>query len=168
MTTTGGGSNATGGGAGAPMTGGAAGTTGGTSSGGRGGTGGTGSVDAGACPNNRPANGTGCATAGEVCDYTGFACTCGPAGMTRDGGIRDGWACVRVDGGGAGGTGGGTGADASACPRVAPGNGTRCMAAGEVCPYAFENCTCAMGAGMVDRWACTFAGRDGGRRGDGG
>jgi hypothetical protein len=88
-----------------------------------------------------------------VCDYTGFACTCQAVGMTRDGGMRDGWNCVRVR------PDAGT-PDASACPRVAPGNGTNCATVGEVCPYGRETCTCEMGMGGRDRWACTFGGRD--------
>jgi hypothetical protein len=94
---------------------------------------------------------------GEVCDYPGFACTCAPNGMTRDGGTRDGWMCVRVRPDAGGGV-----VDANACPRVAPGNGTLCPTAGEVCPYARETCTCTMvmGGGMRDRWVC--------RAGDGG
>jgi hypothetical protein len=167
---TSGGGNPTGG-AGAPMTTGGAGM-GGSGNGGRGGTGGGVATDAGACPQQMPNNGNNCTSSGEVCDYTGFACTCSPAGMTRDGGMRDAWMCVRVrpDGGAAGaGMGGGTGTDAGVCPRLPPNNGGRCMASGEVCPYGFETCTCEMGAGMVDRWNCAFGGRDGGgRRGDGG
>jgi hypothetical protein len=129
---------------------------------GTGGAGGRGPIDAGACPRNQPNNGTACASMGEVCDYPGFACTCAPAGMTRDGGTRDGWMCVRVRPD-AGGMGGGA-VDASACPRVAPGNGTICPSLGEVCPYARETCTCEMpmGGGMRDRWACRLNGRDGG------
>jgi hypothetical protein len=168
---TSGGGNPTGG-AGAPMTttGGAG--MGGSGNGGRGGMGGGTAVDAGACPRLMPNNGGNCASSGEVCDYTGFACTCGPAGMTRDGGTRDGWTCVRVrpDGGAAGGgMGGGTGTDAGVCPRLAPNNGSRCTAAGEVCPYTIETCTCEMaGGGMGTRWACAFNRRDAGARGDGG
>jgi hypothetical protein len=116
---------------------------GGANAGGRGGA----PVDAGACPAMQPGQGTACPTLMEVCDYPGFACTCAPAGMTRDGGMRDGWNCVRVraDGGGV---------DASACPRVAPVNRTICPTLGEVCPYAMETCTCQMAGGGADRWAC--------------
>jgi hypothetical protein len=97
----------------------------------------------------QPANGTACPTLQEVCDYPGFACTCIVAGMTRDGGTRDGWNCVRVraDGGGADA--------ANMCPANAPGNRTICPTVGEVCPYANETCTCTMGAmGGADRWTC--------------
>src|SRR5947208_8854414 len=114
---------------------------GGANAGGRGGV----PVDSGACPGMQPAQGTACPTLMEVCDYPGFACTCAPAGMTRDGGMRDGWNCVRVraDGGGV---------DASACPRVAPVNRTVCPTLGEVCDYAMETCTCQMAGGGADRW----------------
>jgi hypothetical protein len=146
-----------------------------TGTGGPGGAGGVGTgggrpADAGACPRQMPNNGGNCAPAGDVCDYTGFACTCAPVGMTRDGGTRDGWMCVRVRPD-AGAPGGGNGADASACPRNAPANASRCTAVGEVCPYAIETCTCEMaGGGMGDRWACaiTIIRRDAGARGDGG
>jgi hypothetical protein len=74
----------------------------------------------------------------------------------RDGGMRDAWNCVRVrpDGGGA---------DASTCPQNRPGNGSMCPTVGEVCPYAFQTCTCEMGAGgNGDRWACVFNAGDSG------
>jgi hypothetical protein len=152
MTTTagsGGGTTSTG------MTTGAGGSTG-TGGAGTGGAGGA-RVDAGACPRTQPNQGAACTSMGEVCDYTGFACTCEAVGMTRDGGMRDGWNCVRVR------ADAGT-VDASTCPRVAPANGTICTSVGEVCPYGRETCTCqmGMGGGMRDRWACTVGGRDAG------
>jgi hypothetical protein len=129
---------------------------GGSGNGGAGGRGGAG-VDAGACPRMQPANGTACPALGEVCDYTGFACTCEVAGMTRDGGMRDGWNCVRVR------MDAGTPTpDANACPRLAPGDGTICTSVGESCTYGRETCTCQMGMGGRDRWACGIAPRDGG------
>jgi hypothetical protein len=104
----------------------------------------------------QPFNGSVCASVGEVCGYPGFACTC--ARMTRGGGARDGWMCVRVrpDAGGA--------VDAGGCPVLAPANGAICMPAGEICPYARQTCTCqmAMGRGMQVRWACILNARDGG------
>jgi hypothetical protein len=168
MTTGAGTGTATGGSAGSGTGTGAGGTTtgaGGTGgTGGRGGTGGTGGtagVDAGACPRAQPNQGAMCTSTGEVCDYTGFACTCQAIGPARDGGMaRDGWNCVRVR------VDAGTGTpDASACPRVAPGNGTACTTVGESCPYGRETCTCQMGAGGRDQWACGATPRDGGNGG---
>jgi hypothetical protein len=72
--------------------------------------------------------------------------------MTRDGGARTNWMCMR-------------GAfDAGGCPAVPPMTGSMCMTAGQVCPYALETCTCqmAMGRGGRDRWACTVGGLDSG------
>jgi len=157
LTTSGpGGSAGAGGGATGPGAGGRA--AGGA--GGAGGVGGRGAggavVDAGACPRIEPVTGTACTSAMEVCDYAGppaVACTC-EAGMTRDGGMRDAWNCVRVraDAGAA---------DASTCPRLPPGNRTVCPTVGEVCPYGAETCTCEMGVmGGADRWACGRTGAD--------
>jgi hypothetical protein len=67
--------------------------------------------------------------------------------MTRDGGMRDGWNCVRVRDAG--------GDAANNCPRVPPMNRSLCPTVGEVCPYMLETCTCEMGVmGGADRWAC--------------
>jgi hypothetical protein len=154
--------------AGAPTTG--AGGAGGPGGAGGAGPGAGGPADAGACPRQMPNNGANCTPAGDACNYTGFACTCGPVGMTRDGGTRDGWTCVRTRQD-AGAPGGGNVADASACPRNAPANASRCATVGEVCPYGIETCTCEMAAGgMGVRWACaiTINRRDAGARGDGG
>ncbi len=138
----GGGSTTTGPGAGGKGGAGVGGAGMGGAMGGRGGA----PVDAGACPGMQPMQGAACTSLMEVCDYPGFACTCTVAGMTRDGGMRDGWNCVRVraDAGGV---------DANACPRLPPVNRTACPTAGEVCDYTMETCTCTMGGGG-DRWAC--------------
>jgi hypothetical protein len=125
-------------GVGGAATGGAAGM-GGANAGGRGGA----PVDAGTCPAMQPANGTACTSLMEVCDYPGFACTCAPGGMTRDGGMRDAWNCVRVR----------MDAGVGMCPANPPMNRSMCPTVGEVCPYAMETCTCATVMG-VDRWAC--------------
>jgi hypothetical protein len=124
------------------------GTTTGTGGMGGAGTGGRPTVDAGACPRAQPANGMACTTAGEVCDYTGFSCSCDPMGVNREGGMRDGWNCVRVRPDAGAGT-----PDASTCPRANPGTGTPCTSVGEVCPYGRQDCTCETNAGR-DRWVC--------------
>jgi hypothetical protein len=165
-TTTGGSGGNAAGGAGGAAAGGSGGTggggVGGGKAGGGGATGGGGAgpvIDAGACPGTRPNNGGVCATATQVCSYPTANCTCDPmGGMTRDGGTRNGWACVNIpfDGGGRGG-----GDAAAGCPANPPNNGNLCPNnAGDVCPYQTRGgaltCTCAPRGGGADRWGCVL------------
>jgi hypothetical protein len=145
------------GGAGTTTTGGTAGSggamggragAGGASGGAAGGVAGAGGVggpvDAGICPAMQPPNGGLCTSAGEVCDYGGVSCTCGPGFMARDGGARDVWNCVRAP------------TDAGACPVNPPNNGGFCQVVGQMCDYPTEVCTCQAGGGFgnFSAWVC--------------
>jgi hypothetical protein len=91
----------------------------------------------------QPVNGTTCTSGGEVCDYGAIMCTCAPAGMTRDGGMRDAWNCVRVQ------------PDAGACPQNPPNNGGFCAMVGQICNYPTEACRCQFGGGFGNQnWVC--------------